>query len=143
MWQDEGLPAGGRGYLQEHVMDGLSPMDKAEYVKRMQAECRRIMEQVADAVNAAPTGNVINGSEMQVRDLMEELRRKTFELAVQMRIDSHESTFSPSQGRGGQKAGEQGAVQPEHADGQRADRLVAPAVVGRAGRKRQSGRRLG
>jgi hypothetical protein len=65
------------------------------------------MEQVADAVNAAPTGNVISGSEMQVRDLMAELRRKAFEMAVQMRIDSTESSFSPSPGRIGQAQGKQ------------------------------------
>ena len=76
-------------------MDRLLAMDRQEYVSRMQAECRRIMEQVADAVNAAPTGNVISGSEMEVRDLMAELRRTAFEMAVQMRIDSTESSFSP------------------------------------------------
>jgi hypothetical protein len=120
-------------------MEGLKTMEKPEYVSRMQAECRRIMEQIADAVNAAPTGNVISGSEMEVRDLMEELRRKSFELAVQMRIDSHESTFSPSQGRGGEIAGEQGPLPPQHDDGQRADQLVAPAV----GRGRRSKRMPG
>jgi hypothetical protein len=52
---------------------------------------------------------VINGSEMQVRDLMAELRRKAFEMAVQMRIDSTESNFSPSQGRVGQVQGKKGA----------------------------------
>jgi len=92
-------------------MEGLSTMDIAKYEQRMQVECRRIMRQIGEAVNAAPTGNVISGSEMQVRDLMEELRQKSFELAVQMRVDSHESTFSPS-GRGGKTAGEQGANQP-------------------------------
>ncbi|HEY4329025.1 MAG TPA: hypothetical protein VGN88_04755 [Phycisphaerae bacterium] len=91
-------------------MERLSTMDKAEYVRRMQAECRRVMEQIAEAVNSAPTGNVISGSEMQVRDLMEELRQKAFELSVQMRIDSHESTFSPSEGRGGQPQAEQGTL---------------------------------
>jgi hypothetical protein len=55
------------------AMDRLLTMDKQAYVSRMQVECRRIMEQVADAVNAAPTGNVISGSEMQVRDPMAEL----------------------------------------------------------------------
>jgi len=90
-------------------MDRLLTMDKQEYVSRMQAECRRIMEQVADAVNAAPTGNVISGSEMQVRDLMGEFRRKAFETAVQMRIDSTESNFSPSQGRIGKVKGKKGA----------------------------------
>ena len=89
-------------------MERLLMMDKQEYVSRMQATCRQILEQVADAVNAAPTGNVISGSEMQVRDLLGEFRRKAFELAVQMRIDSTESSFSPSKRRIGQGKGKQG-----------------------------------
>jgi hypothetical protein len=97
------------GFFQETAMDRLLTMDKQEYVSRMQTECRRIMEQVAEAVNAAPTGNVISGSEMQVRDLMAEFRRKAFETAVQMRIDSTESTFSPSEGLIGQEQGKKGA----------------------------------
>jgi hypothetical protein len=120
-------------------MDGLKTMDKDAYVVRMQEECRRIMGQVADAVNNATTGNVISGSEMEVRDLMAQLRQKAFETAVQMRIDSSESTFSPSQGRGGEAEGLQGAGAPQCADGQRTHRLVASAV-GRRGRgKRLSG----
>ena len=90
-------------------MDRLLTMDKQEYVSRMHAECRKIMEQVADVVNAAATGNVISGSEMQVRDLMGEFRRKAFEMAVQMRIDSTESSFSPSEGRDGKAKGEKGS----------------------------------
>jgi hypothetical protein len=100
-------------------MDRLLTMDKQEYVRRMQAECRRIMEQIADTVNAAPTGNVISGSEMQVRDLMAELRCKAFEIAVQMRIDSTESNFSPSEGRVGPTQGKEGAGIPQHAQRQR------------------------
>ena len=96
-------------------MDRLLTMDKQEYLSRMQAEFRQTMEQVAEAVNGAPTGNVISGSEMQVRDLMAELRRRAFEMAVQMRIDSTESNFSPSQGRIGQAQGEKGAGVPQHA----------------------------
>ena len=42
-------------------MDGLKKMNKEAFVAEMQRECRRIMEQVADAVNAAPTGNLIRG----------------------------------------------------------------------------------
>jgi hypothetical protein len=98
---------------QEKAMERLLTMDKQEYVSRMQTECRRIMEQIAEAVNHAPTGNVINGSEMQVRDLMAELRQKAFETAVQMRIDSTESSFSPSQGGDGPAQREQGAGQPQ------------------------------
>lgn len=100
-------------------MDRLLSLDKQAYLDRMQAECRRVMEQVADAVNAAPTGNVISGSEMQVRDLMAQLRCRSFELAVQMRIDSTESSFSPSQGRVGQGQGQQGDHRSQRADGQR------------------------
>lgn len=112
-------------------------MDQAEYVARMQAECRRILQQVADAVNHAPTGQVISGSEMQVRDLFAELRQKAFETAVQMRIDSHESNFSPAAGGGGETPGKQGAVPPQHAVGQRTDQLLPPAVV-----RRKRGQRL-
>ena len=89
-------------------MERLLTMDTQEYVSRMQSECRQIMEQIADVVNAAPTGNVISGSEMQVRDLMAEFRRKAFEVAVQMRIDSTESSFFPSEGCIGQAKGKQG-----------------------------------
>lgn len=102
-------------------MDRLLSLDKQAYLNRMQAECRRVMEQVADAVNNAPTGNVISGSEMQVRDLMAQLRHKAFELAVQMRIDSTESSFSPSDGRLGQSQGQQGDRRSQRADGQRQD----------------------
>jgi len=100
-------------------MDRLLTMDKQEFVSRMQAECRRIMEQVADTVNAAPTGNVISGSEMQVRDLMAELRCKAFETAVQMRVDSTESTFPPSRGLIGQTQGKKGAGIPQDEQRQR------------------------
>lgn len=79
-------------------MERLLVVDKQQYAARMQEQCRRIMEQVMEAVNHAPAGNTISGSEMQVRDLMGDLRRIAFETAVQMRIDSTESSFSPSAG---------------------------------------------
>jgi hypothetical protein len=118
-------------------------MDKAEFVAQIQADCRRIMEQVADAVNNAPTGNVISGSEMQVRDLMAELRHKAYQTAVQMRIDpgAPGSTFSPSEGRGRETAGRQRALPPSRRAGigQRADQLVPAAVVRGPGGQRLPG----
>jgi hypothetical protein len=83
-------------------MDRLLTMDREQFIARMESEVRRTLEQIATAVNEAPTGNVISGSEMRVRDLMAELRRKAFQTAVQMRIDSTESSFSPSEGYSGQ-----------------------------------------
>jgi len=117
-------------------MERLLSMNKQEYVSRMQVECRRIMEQIADAVNDAPTGNVISGSEMRVRDLMAELRCKAFETAVQMRIDSTESSFSPSPGRGGPEKAEQGVRQSQRSERERPHLVEAPALGGRDGRKR-------
>ncbi len=120
-------------------MDRLLTMDKQEYVSRMQAECRRIMERIADEVNAAPTGNVISGSEMQVRDLMGELRRKAFETAVQMRIDSTESSFFPSEGCVGQPQAEQRPLVADDAERQRSGGASPGAVLRRRRGKRQSG----
>lgn len=37
---------------------------------RMRAEVRQVLERIADAVNDAPQGNVVSGSEMRVTDLM-------------------------------------------------------------------------
>jgi hypothetical protein len=93
-------------------MDRLVRMDKDEYVRQMRQEMERILGQVAEAVNDAPDGKVISGSEMQVRDLMAELRKVAYEKAVQMRIDSTESSFSPSAGRGRPPPAKQGPLQP-------------------------------
>src|SRR5580700_10881967 len=102
-------------------MDRLLTMDQEQFIARMQEEVRRTLEQVAAAVNGAADGNVISGSEMRVRDVMVALQRKAFETAVQMRIDSTESSFSPSQGRSGQEQAEEGAKPTQHAKRQRKD----------------------
>ena len=110
-------------------MDRLLVMDSEQFMARMQAEVRRALEQVATAVNGAADGNVISGSEMQVRDAMVQLQRKAFETAVQMRIDSTESSFSPSEGREGPEQAEQRAEQSQHAEHQRADRSEPAPLV--------------
>ena len=110
-------------------MERLLQMDKEQFIADMQAEVRRILGEVADAVNNAPDGNVISGSEVAVRDAMVELQRRAFEKAVQMRIDSTESSFSPSEECSGQSQAEQRPVAAEHAESQRADRDVPPPLV--------------
>lgn len=97
-------------------MDRLLRMDKDEYLRQMREEVDRILGQVADAVNDAPDGSVINGSERQVRDLMGQLRQAAYEKALQMRIDSTESNFSPSEGCGGPVQAEQGSLGPQRVD---------------------------
>ncbi len=83
-------------------MERLSLMDKERFIADMQAKVRRILSQVADAVNNAPDGNVISGSAVAVLDTMVELQRNAFQKAVQMRIDSTESSFSPPKDAKGQ-----------------------------------------
>jgi hypothetical protein len=102
-------------------MDRLVQMDKQKYLMEMRAEVDRILGGVADAVNAAPDGKVINASEWEVHDLMEELRRVAYEKALQMRIDSTEGSFSPSQGRNRADQAKQGSQSPQPQQRQRAD----------------------
>ena len=116
-------------------MDRLLTMDGERFVARMEGELRGALQQIAAAVNDAPQGNVISGSEIQVRDVMAEFRRNAFETAVQMRIDSTESSFFPSSGHTGESQAEQGARQPQHAERQRTDRVEPCALVRR--RRRQ------
>ena len=99
-------------------MDRLLQADKDAYLRAMRAEVDALLGQVVEAVNNAPDGNVINGSEMRVRDVMAELRRRAFERALQMRIDATEAGFSPSGKRGGGKEAKQGAGTAEQSERQ-------------------------
>ena len=51
-------------------MDRQTQVPVEQYLQRMQAEVDRAMRQVIQAVNAAPDGRWINGSELEVRDVM-------------------------------------------------------------------------
>ncbi len=115
-------------------MERLLRMSKEQFVTELRAEVERVLGQVADAVNDAPDGHVINGSEMRVRELMGELRTRVFEKAVQMRVDETEGAFSPSAGRGGPAPTQQGTLDADGADGQRPDRDPAYALA-RRGRR--------
>ena len=65
------------------------------FVESMRQETEQMLRDVMQAVNEAPDGAWINGSENKVRDLMGEYRRRTFEKALQMRTDAVEGAFSP------------------------------------------------
>jgi hypothetical protein len=110
-------------------MERLLVMDKEQFIKQMQDDVRRTLGRVADAVNNAPDGNVINGSEIAVRDAMVELQRRAFETAVQMRIDSTESSFSPSEGCERQTQGKKRSGAANNAERQRPDRIASYPVV--------------
>ena len=78
-----------------------------EYVKQLKSDMEAYLASVIDAVNEAPDGAWIAGSEEQVRDLSADFRRRVFEKAVQMRVDAAEAAFPPSEEPGdGQASGE-------------------------------------
>jgi hypothetical protein len=64
----------------------------------MRQEAEAILGQVADAINDAPPGAIISGSEEKVRDLFADLRQRAFEAGLQMRVDAAEAAFPPSEG---------------------------------------------
>ena len=57
-----------------------------------------MLGQVADAINEAPPGKIISGSEEQVRDVFADLRQQAFETGLQMRVNAAEAAFPPSEG---------------------------------------------
>jgi hypothetical protein len=75
-----------------------------EFAESMRGEFEEFAKQVMRAVNDAPDGQWIAGSEEQVRDLCAEMRRKVFERAVQQRVDTAEAAFPPSASSNNQEA---------------------------------------
>ncbi len=117
-------------------MDGLAKIDWDELVRRMRQDFERTMKEVADAVNDAPDGHLIDGSEERVRDLLGEFRQRSFQAAAQMRVEATEASpaFPPGEagagqpGRGGavdaQRAGAGGAAAAAVREARRHDRCV-------------------
>lgn len=115
-------------------------VDPRSYQEAMRVQFEQTMRLVMEAVNAAPDGAWIEGSEHQVRDLMVGLQQKAYETALQMRTQAAEAAFSPSGcGDGGQIAAFQGVGSAQRVDGQRPSGRAAARVSGRAGRSGVAG----
>ena len=100
-------------------MDRLSVFSADALIERTREQFEQLMRQVAAAVNAAPEGQVISGSEEQVRDLLGEFRRGVYQMALQMRVDAAEAAFSPGGPSDGTAAAGQGSRRARSPDGQR------------------------
>jgi hypothetical protein len=77
-------------------MEPMPKMSREEYLAVMRQKVEAMLGQVADAINNAPDGYIIAGSEEKVRDLFAEVRQQAFELGLQMRVDAAEAAFPPS-----------------------------------------------
>jgi len=79
-------------------MDPLPPLTADALLQSLRGRFEELCRSVADAVNEAPTGHVINASEEKVRDLFADFRRETYQTALQLKIDAAEAAFSPAEG---------------------------------------------
>jgi len=68
-----------------------------QLTKAMDTEYQKLVQQVKDAVNLAPDGAVISGSEELVREAMARFRQKVYEKAVQLRTQAAQAAFSASE----------------------------------------------
>lgn len=60
----------------------------------------RLVEQVAEAINSAQPGRIINDSEEPVRDASAEFRQRLYQRAINLLQDKHlQEDFSPSADR--------------------------------------------
>lgn len=87
-------------------------MDREALRVRLEAKSNDAIEESLDAMEAGSLTNIIGGTEMQVREIMERLKRDIYQELVQARIEDVEAaakrSFSPSASTGG--AGAAGAV---------------------------------
>jgi hypothetical protein len=79
-------------------MESTPKLSRDEFIAQMREKVEDALGKVADAVNEAPPGRIIAGSEEQVRDVFADLRKHAFETALQMRLDAAEAAFPPSEG---------------------------------------------
>lgn len=120
-------------------MDRLIQVDREQLAAQLRQEMEQTLARVMDAVNAAPDGRLIEASEGPVYDLMKDLERRVFEKALQMRVDSTESAFSPSDGRDGQAQTEQGPGRVIASDASGTGGPAPHAVLRPIGRQRHAG----
>lgn len=88
-------------------MDAKLVVSSEKLIEAVKEDVEHYLKEVAAAVNSAPNGAWIAGSEEKVRDLSAEMRRLVFEKAVQMRINAAEAAFPPSEQREDRETGGQ------------------------------------
>jgi hypothetical protein len=91
-------------------MDPQPQLSADALFEQLRGKFETLCRQVADAVNQAPAGQVINASEEKVRDLLAAFRKDTYQAAVQLRLEAAEAASPPSAApQDRQTAAEQGA----------------------------------
>jgi hypothetical protein len=77
-------------------MDSHPEVSAAALMEQLRGQFEKLCQGVADAVNQAPDGQVINASEEKVRHLLARFRTATYQTAVQLRLEAAQAAFPPS-----------------------------------------------
>jgi len=78
------------------MAEKLPKLDRDALREQLMAEFDRVVGEVADAVDDAPTGRVIRESEEKARDALDRFRQIVYEKAVQGKVNAAEAAFPPS-----------------------------------------------
>jgi hypothetical protein len=90
-------------------MNDQPQLSAQDLLSQLRDRFEKLCQDVTDAVNQAPAGQVINASEEKVRDLLADFRLATFQAAVQLRLEAAQAAFPPSAApQHGQALAEQG-----------------------------------
>ena len=87
-----------------------------EILAEIDLDVRRMAQKVADAINNAEAGAIIDQSEEEVRDAHAELRQKTYQKAISL-LDENQQAFSPSAESSRRKVEKQGQTEDQLSDG--------------------------
>ena len=90
------VDAGSDVLVERIVMESSPRVFEPQFADAMKLEAEQLLKDVMKAVNDAPDGDWIQGSEEQVRDRLAAFRERVFEAALQARIDAAEAAFPPS-----------------------------------------------
>ncbi len=70
------------------AVDELPPLDREVFAEALRGRLDETLRQVADAINAAPTGAVVAASQERVHDLFVALWCEALELGLRMRMEA-------------------------------------------------------
>ena len=87
-----------------------------EILAEIDLDVKRMAQKVADAINNAEAGAIIDQSEEEVRDAHAELRQKTYQKAISL-LDENQQAFSPSAESSRPKVEKQGQTEDQLSDG--------------------------
>lgn len=75
------------------LVEELPPMCRETFALRLRERMEETLRQMADAINAAPTGNIVAASAEAVRAVLADFGTAAVELGVRLRIDAAEAAL--------------------------------------------------